>query len=648
MFLKKATAILLLASMLVGITACSKQPTEENSNMTSTESTATTESNDEEPSSETSAESATDPVSAASGSTSSSKTPSKTSSKQPTANTSSKTNEVNYKLKMSDYILDESVSKPRYLNKGFEAYTDYGRNSANEYMSATLVEKSIEKLKLGSTYYSAFDGIKSVVGEWGYTFLNLNGLYDGAGVQVKDAGWTSYKPSSNKDALAYIKSWMFKQYAHEPYNLKYGDSGMGSMNGHAHYQHYAGEWGFDYIGAEIGENIASHQAHLAFTRGAAKQYGKISAMYFSNWYQSTIGTWEQYNSWPGFGYQDGGHSLSLLKRSYMMSYMGGAGSFTFEAGGRLAFLGPEQFNADGTYKLSPYGEAMQELVAFSTKNSDVGINYTPIGIVLDYYHGITGYTNLGTSTKSHDKAFGYFKNTAGDNMTWDLFELWYPNGGLFGGKGKQGIPTEDKYQVNTPYGDTHDVLLQNASQKVLNSYPCLLLSGDIKLSSTEAKRYVEYVKQGGTLILNTAYLPYFSDYKSSYKGGTRQDIKDGKGTVIVYGPDYSVTNLDSILREQLAKLVPFSFSKDVEYLVNVKNGSLIVTVINNKGVTKSARSEVRVDNSQTVNLKVKYTGNLAIQKVNELYAGKTQKVSGNAVDVTLGPGEYKVLEFVFG
>ena len=137
-------------------------------------------------------------------------------------------------------------------------------------------------------------------------------------------------------------------------------------------------------------------------------------------------------------------------------------------------------------------------------------------------------------------------------------------------------------------------------------------------------------------------------YRSSYKGGTRQDIKDGKGTVIVYGPDYSVDNLDSILREQLAKLVPFSFSKDVEYLVNVKNGSLIVTVINNTGVTKAPSQQEVIDKSKTINLKVKYTGNLKIQKVNELYYGKSEKVSGNAVDVTLGPGEYKVLEFVFG
>lgn len=645
--LKKCITVVLLACMLIGTTACSNKPGPDSSQVSSAGAASSAASDAESTMSETSTDSSADPVSSAAGNNTS-KTQSQPAASQ---STSSKTQEVNYKLKISDYILDESVSKPRYVNGGFEAYTDFGRNGYNSYMASTLVQKSIEKLKLGVPYYSPFDGAKGVAGEWGYTFLNLNGYYAGDGMLAENCGWIVNKPKNKKDAVAIMKNWIFKQYATPPYSLSPGSSGMGSMNGHTLFEHYAGEWGFDHIGAEIGENIAAHQAHLAFTRGAARQYGKVGMMYFSNWSAGTIGTWEEYPSWPQ-GSKTGGHSMSLLKRSYIMSYMGGASSFTFEAGGRLAFLGPDDVTADGYYELSPYGKAMQELVAFSTKNSDIGINYTPIGVVLDYYHGIALYSTLesGSGTR-RDRSFGYFQNTAGDNMNWELFRLLYPNAGFFNFKYINGVnvqPPEETHQVNTPYGDTHDVLLQNASQKVLNSYPCLLLSGDIKLSTAEAKRYVEYVKQGGTLILNKAYLPYFDSYRSSYKGGTRQDIKDGKGTVIVYGPDYSVDNLDSILREQLAKLVPFSFSKDVEYLVNVKNGSLIVTVINNTGVTKAPSQQEVIDKSKTINLKVKYTGNLKIQKVNELYYGKSEKVSGNAVDVTLGPGEYKVLEFVFG
>lgn len=651
--LKKVTAILILMCMMVGITSCSQKPVSQSSGSSTADNASAAGDSSSEAEGDSSGPAGSEAVSStASAAASAAGNPSKTQSQAASSkNSSSQKPEVNYKLKISDYILDQAVSKTRYLNKGFEAYTDYGRHGYNSYLASVLVQKSIENLKLGTLYYSPFDGAKSVAGEWGYTFLNLDGYYAGDGMLAQNCGWIKNKPKDDKDAVAIMKNWIFKQYAGPPYNLSPGSSGMGSMNGHTLFQHYAGEWGFDYIGAEIGENIAAHQAHMAFTRGAARQYGKVGLMYFSNWSAGTIGTWEQYPSWPQ-GSSTGGHSMSLLKRSYIMSYMGGASSFTFEAGGNLAFIGPDNITKDGYYKLSPYGEAMQELVAFSSKNADIGINYTPIGVVLDYYHGLALYSTLESgSDVRRDRAFGYFKNTAGDDMKWDLFRLLYPNAGFFNFKYISGVniqPPEETHQVNTPYGDTHDVLLQNASQKVLNSYPCLLLGGDIKLSSAEAKRYVEYVKQGGTLILNKAYLPFFSSYQSSYKGGTRQDIKDGKGTVIVYGPDYSVENLDGILREQLAKLVPFSFSKDVEYLVNVKNGSLIVTVINNTGVTKEPTQKEVIDKSKAISLKVKYTGGLALQKVNELYYGKSEKVSGNAVDVTLGPGEYKVLEFVFG
>ena len=493
MFVKIATAILILVSMLVGITACNKTPVTESSQDSSAGGTASAvsgmESTAGETSDEVSLESNADLTSIASGNNNSKTQSQSTASK----NTSSKTQEVNYKLKVSDYILDESVAAPRYVNKGFEAYTDFGRNGFNSYMASALVQKSIEKHKLGTAYYSPYDGAKGIAGEWGYTFLNLNGRSAGDGMLAENCGWIVNKPKDDKEAVAMMKNWIFKQYANPPYNLSYGASGMGSMNGHTLFEHYAGEWGFDYIGAEIGENIAAHQAHLAFTRGAARQYGKVGLMYFSNWNTGTIGTWETYPSWPQ-GSSTGGHSMSLLKRSYIMSYMGGASSFTFEAASRLAFLGPDDMTNDGYYKLSPYGETMQELVAFSTKNSDIGINYTPIGVVLDYYHGLALYSTLESGADvRRDRAFGYFKNTAGDDMKWDLFRLLYPNAGFFNFKYISGVnvqPPEEMHQVNTPYGDTHDVLLQNASQKVLNSYPCLLLSGDIKLSTAEAKRYV--------------------------------------------------------------------------------------------------------------------------------------------------------------
>ncbi len=564
------------------------------------------------------------------------------------ANTSStSTPAKNYNLKMSDFILDKTVHTPNYLNGGFEAYTDYGRHGVTEYFSAAVAEKTIKKRGLGSLYYAPFDGFPRCAGEWVYTFLNLNGYYAGDGMLAEGCGWIVNTPKDDKDALAIMKNWLFKQYSGLPYQLDPKSDKNYGMCGHSMFQHYMGEWGFAMVGAEIGENIFMHQAHLAFTRGAAKQYDSISAIYFSNWNSGTIGTWEQYPEWPQ-GSSTGGHSPSLLKRSYIMAYMGNVGVYAFEVGSRLAFYSGDRIDSDGCYELSPWGEAMQELVGFSTKNPDVGINYTPLGVVIDYYTGRATYSTLKSGGSSRvNKAFGYFDNTAGDNMTNDLLKMLYPGAAGAFNYVDHRANDESEYQVNTPYGDTHDVLLQNASQKVLNSYPVLLLSGDIVLSKAEITRYKEYVKQGGTLLLNTAFLKFFNEYKAQYNGGSRQDIADGKGKVIIYGPDYSVTNLPSILKEQLKRFVPFEFSKTVEYLVNVKDGSLIVTLINNNGVTKKPSVAPVIDNSKAVDLTVTYTGNLPIKQVKDLSTGKTQSFSGKSVNVNVGAGGYKVLEFVF-
>jgi hypothetical protein len=105
--------------------------------------------------------------------------------------------------------------------------------------------------------------------------------------------------------------------------------------------------------------------------------------------------------------------------------------------------------------------------------------------------------------------------------------------------------------VNGPFGDMFDVLLQNAPQEILNSYPYLVLSGNIRLSPEELARFTNYMHQGGTLILNSIYLPSFPDLAKLADGSPRQEIKSGKGRAILYGPDYQVAALKAIFHEVL-------------------------------------------------------------------------------------------------
>ena len=196
--------------------------------------------------------------------------------------------------------------------------------------------------------------------------------------------------------------------------------------------------------------------------------------------------------------------------------------FTAEAGGALAFL--TTLDDQSRYQLSPYGEVCKRLREFSLAHPDVGIACTPFAVVMDFYHG--AYPGFGKR-----KAFWQFDYNAGDTMTWELINLIWPGGWEVMGRKERGA------MVNGPFGDTFDVLLQNASAAVLNSYPGLILSGDLRLSVAEVTRFTNYVHQGGTLFLNTAYLREFPEYAKLSAAGSRRNLTAGKGRVIVYGPD---------------------------------------------------------------------------------------------------------------
>ena len=198
--MKKCIVYLLIVALLVGVTACDRSPAESNDVSNETSSTANISTTTSDNVDDTSNVSTTGTVNTSSEETTHTTAPStvkKTEGQLTATKTTSKV-EVKYNMKLSDYILDESVHTPRYLNASFEAYTDYGRNGSNEYMSSALVKKTIEKAGLGSVYYAAFDGKHSVAGEWVYTFLNLNGMTDGSGLPIKDAGWISNPPKSDR------------------------------------------------------------------------------------------------------------------------------------------------------------------------------------------------------------------------------------------------------------------------------------------------------------------------------------------------------------------------------------------------------------------------------------------------------------------
>jgi hypothetical protein len=517
------------------------------------------------------------------------------------------------------YVPDPSVwQTPPIRPQGFQFEVQIS-SLGNSY-DLERVRKSIRDHNLGE-HESAL--CKTMAAEWGYSFTHLDGQSDGAGRQIQ-AGYPT-PPTNRAECLTVIELFLKRQY------VAGAEHPWASMNGHFPWHHYAGEFGFDQLGSEIGENINSYQWHVALTRGAARQYAKPWFMDFSAWHGPSITDYSAGKIWGENSGPAHGHSMSLFERALFMCYVAGAGQITAEAGGAIAFLTTS--DELGRYRLSPYGEVCQRLRQFTLAHPDVGIPLTPFAVVLDYHHG--AYPGFGKR-----RAFWHFDYNAGDNMTWDLINLVWPGGWEVMGKAETGS------MVNGPHGDTFDILLQNAPQKVLNSYPCLILSGDLRLSATEVGRYTNYVRQGGTLILNTAYLRDFPNYRKLSKDSIRYDQTDGKGRVIIYGPDFQTQQLASIINENLETDLPVKVSPGVEYLVNSKPGSVYVTLINNHGVTKEPRQQPVFDSSKAATVTVWYQGPGRVRSVREIKNHQAcASGKGDAVTITIPAGEVAILEF---
>lgn len=523
-----------------------------------------------------------------------------------------------YTLKQSDFIKNKTLwETPSLSDNGFQFEAQIINNGGT--FVTNLLRMSIQKKKVGDT---ATLLPSPRAWEWGYAAVTFDkGATTGWGSYVSENVFRENPPTSRRDALVKLK-----QFVQTVFKVKTGEPWT-SNNGHYPWHHYAGEFGATVIASEIGENIHNYQYQIAMNRGAARQYQTPWAVSFSFWHGPVATNYDGKNN-------DSGHSVSLYARTMVMSYMAGVDVYAPEGAGDCSFY--NQLGDDGLYKISPHGEAARDFVAFTENNKDVGVNYTPIGVVLDYYHG--SYMGLNTAKK----AFANFDYTAGDTMTWDLTEMLWPgawNGATSG--------NETGVMTNKGYGDYFDMLLQNAPQNLLNTYPALVLTGDIELTAAEKARYKAYVEQGGTLVLNTAYLGQFPEYKGTLNASGRFDKTVGKGKVIVYGDDYKVDKLAPILKELVNKYIPFTVSTPVQQMVNVKDGSLFVTLINNEGVTKTSSAKPIVDASKAKTVTVTYTGPLTPKAVKDVYNGKTLTLSGKKTTVKVGPGESAILEFVF-
>lgn len=451
-------------------------------------------------------------------------------------------------------------------------------------------------------------------------------------------------------------------------------------------QHQACEWGACGLQPEVGENVPGTPNQIAFTRGAARQYHKPWGIHYSSWYGCAVRygirdfkSSKKLGARYGFDY---GHSYSLLRRTQFLSYMSGANTFVQEE---------ENFYEDRFPELAPRGKTTVEWFDFVQAHPDRGTVYTPVAVMLDHYHGWSW-----SGMYPRRRTWGVLGFKKGDYMLDEIFDIILPVTDAWAKPLK-----EESWLTSGPFGDIFDVITSTASADVMSNYKVILLVGDLeaRMNKSLAEKLIQYVKKGGTLLINAEQTHglFPADFLGAgiedkrHTGNTARDLLDGKrwrchsyeycgvkpttakplivndgddslvimnkygkGTVVLSTPAYllGVDNqalpfVPYLLSHLINGLLPVKVIGDVQYVLNKKPGTWIVTIINNRGIYKTPLSQPTVNEHETADVELVFKGDSSV--VREWIENKTlvSKKEGNQTSVKLRipPGDIRIVEF---
>ncbi len=281
------------------------------------------------------------------------------------------------------------------------------------------------------------------------------------------------------------------------------------------FAHALGEWGVRVLGMETAAVMPMTAMRIAFTRGAARQYGGEFLYYHAPNFGDTATVFTKQMSYAGpdnfFHSRYGatmGPSLSWYRKSYYLYYMSGASAIYLEQGYDQFFKpGP----GEHPFQLNPLGRITDEFVRFADKHPDRGTPYTPIAFLLDPAHGweITDYPQWPFEVSQINRS---------DRALRELIGAAYYPGPL-----REGEPASGERQAFVPgiFGNIFDVLVTSSGTGVppvknhaqdaratpmdaIDSYRALIVGGRIEWTNTWARKLEAYVRSGGVVVLNAA------------------------------------------------------------------------------------------------------------------------------------------------
>lgn len=474
------------------------------------------------------------------------------------------------------------------------------------------------------------------------------------------------------------------------------------------FAHALARWGVRLLGIETAAVQPMYGMRIAFTRGAARQYGAAFLYYHAPNFGDTATTFTLQQNFAGpdnfFHSRYGasmGPSLSWYRKSYYLYYMAGASGIYLEQGFDQFFKpGP----GEHPFQLNPLGRITDEFMRFAEKHPDRGTPYTPVAFLLDPAHGfeMTDYPHW---------PFGISQISRSDRALRELFGVAY-----YPGLVVEGEPATADRQVfvNGIFGDIFDVLVasdvQSPTSKVqrpksrtsasaLSPYRAVVVGGHIDWSPEWVGKLNDYVRNGGTIVMNAAQVKGLpeqllgvrltsttaeadtarclspgeqpQDLTGQLFGYNRIELKGattliaapngdalvtvnklGKGSLVfsaladLLGADERVTPFAAhMLAHVFSGASPVRVRGDVEYLMNRTKTGWVVTLFNNNGVNKPQQGLAQVDRKASVTTTITIAGQ-RIRTASEWLTDKPLELSKalDSVSVTLSPGGIAVVE----
>ncbi|HEY0350084.1 MAG TPA: hypothetical protein VGC60_18255 [Pyrinomonadaceae bacterium] len=466
------------------------------------------------------------------------------------------------------------------------------------------------------------------------------------------------------------------------------------------FAHPLSEWGVRLLGVETAAVQPMTAMRLAFTRGAARQYGGEFFYYHAPNFGDTATTFTRQQNFAGpdnfFHSRYGatmGPSLSWYRKSYYLYYMSGASAIYLEQGFDQFFKpGP----GEHPFQLNPLGRITDEFMSFAAKHPDRGEPYTAIAFLLDPAHGweMTDYPQW---------PFEVSQINRGDRALRELFgAAYYP------GPVREGEPASGERQAFVPgvFGNIFDVLVASGTRKdAIDSYRAVFVGSQINWGNGWPRKLEDYVRKGGVVVLDSVQAQGLPEgllgvqlvgdvaveadnanclspgepkqnlsgqmfmYERLYLHGAKVLIESsrhdplvtvndiGRGRVIVValpgllGEDERLAPFVAHLLVHLAAdVTPVHVDGDVEYLVNRNSRGWVVTLFNDNGVFKPQQGLAQVDRSASVQVKLSLRG-APVLSANEwtsdqAIAIQKQVNQPDTVTVNIAPGGVAVVELV--